>query len=177
MKKLVLGILFLTLAVSGCKKGAAVSYPESADGLKSMVSDLLAAQKAGDKGKVDELIKSLELPDPDAFAKQVFGDEKGAKVAADYKSRLSQFDPELHRIVAKMVDDGQTEVKAQRFDKADDPQAVGNQKDVITAMKNPVPLYSARITKPGESLGMHLYNFVYVEGSFRLAAKMDAARQ
>jgi hypothetical protein len=177
MKKLMLGTLFLALVVSGCKKGSTISYPESADGLKSLVSDMIAAQKAGDKGKLDDLVKSLELPDPDAFAKQVFGDEKGAKIAADYKSRQGQFDSELHRVVAKMVDDGQTEVKAQRFDRADDPQAVGGQKDVMTAMKNPVPLYSARITKPGEPLGMHLYNFVYVNGTFRLAAKMEAARQ
>ena len=36
--------------------------------------------------------------------------------------------------------------------------------------------YTARFVKPGETLGMHLYNYVYVDGTFRLAGKMDAVK-
>ncbi|HTG27427.1 MAG TPA: hypothetical protein VK818_04315 [Methylomirabilota bacterium] len=37
-------------------------YPESADGLKSLITDLLAAIKSGDTLKSSQLLASLDLP-------------------------------------------------------------------------------------------------------------------
>ena len=170
-------LLVLALLGMACMtKSNKVSYAESTDGLKKLMSDILAAQKSGDKDKFNGLVKDLELPDADAWFKKVFGDDKGPKVAAQYKSNTSALEQDLARLFAKIDSDGQTEIRITRLEKADDPQATGNQKDVISAMKNPVPLYSARFVKPGESLGMHLYNYVYVDGTFRLAGKMEAAK-
>ena len=140
------------------------------------MSDILDAQKSSDKDKMKSLVKSLEVPDADAWFKKVFGDHKGAKVTAQYKSNTSRLEQDLAKIFTKIVDEGQTEIKITRLEKADDPQATENPKEVLTAMKNPVPFYSVRFVKPGESLGMHLYNYVYVDGTFRLAGKMDAAK-
>ena len=177
MRRLMFSLLVFTLLGMAClTKSNKVSYPESTDGLKKLMSDILEAQKSGDKDKVNSLVKGLELPDADAWFKKVFGDDKGAKITAQYKSNASQIELELARIFAKIVGDGQTEIRITRLEKADDPQANGNQKDVLSAMKNPVPIYSARFVKPGETLGMHLYNYVYVDGTFRLAGKMDAAK-
>ena len=177
MRRLMLSLLVFTLLGMGCMtKSNKVSYAESADGLKKLMSDILEAQKSGDKDKFNSLLKGLELPDAEAWFKKVFGDDKGAKVAAQYKSNTNALEQDLTRLFAKIESDGQTEIKITRLEKADDPQATGNQKDVLSAMKNPVPLYSARFVKPGETLGMHLYNYVYVDGTFRLAGKMDAAK-
>jgi hypothetical protein len=177
MRKVMLSLIVLTLLGTACLfKSNKVSYPESTDGLKKLMSDILDAQKSGDKDKMASLVKSLTVPDADAWFKKVFGDDKGAKVSAQYKSNTSQLEQDLARIFTKIVDEGQTEIKITRLEMPDDPQATGNQKDVLAAMKNPVPLYSARFVKPGESLGMHLYNYVYVDGTFRLAGKMDAAK-
>lgn len=171
-----LSLLVFTLLGTACFRENKVSYAESTDGLKKLMSDIVEAQKSGNKDKVNSLLKSLELPDSDAWFKKVFGDEKGPKVAAQYKISTNQLEQDLARIFTKIVDDGQTEIKITRLEKPDDPQANGNQKDVLSAMKNPVPIYSARFVKPGETFGMHLYNYVYVEGTFRLAGKMDAAK-
>jgi len=172
-----ISLLVLTLLGTAClTKSNKVSYAESTDGLKKLMSDILDAQKSGNKDKMNSLVKSLTLPDSDAWFKKVFGDDKGAKVSSQYKSNASQIDQDLARLFAKIVSDGQSDIRITRLEKADDPQATGNQKDALAAMKNPVPLYSVRFVKPGENLGMHLYNYVYVDGTFRLAGKMDAAK-
>ena len=177
MRTLVVSLLLFTLLGTACfHQSNKVSYGESADGLKTLMSDILEAQKSGNKDKFNALVKSLAVPDADRWFKKVFGDDKGVKVAAQYKSNTSQIEQDLAKIFAKVVDDGQTEIRITRMEKADDPQANGNQKEVLSAMNNPVPIYSARLVKPGETLGMHLYNFVYVDGTFRLAGKMDAAK-
>jgi hypothetical protein len=177
MRKIVFSLLVFTLLGMAClTKSNKVSYAESTDGLKKLMSDILDAQKSGDKDKFDSLVKSLELPDAEAWFKKVFGDDKGSKVGAQYTSNTSALQQDLARLFTKIVNDGQTEIKITRLEKADDPMANGNQKDVITAMKNPVPIYSARFVKPGETLGMHLYNYVYVDGTFRAVGKMDAAK-
>jgi hypothetical protein len=177
MRKAIFSLLVFTLLGMAClTKSNRVSYAESTDGLKKLMSDILDAQKSGDKDKFDSLVKSLKLPDADAWFKKVFGDDKGPKVAAQYKSNTDALEQDLARLFTKIVNDGQTEIKITRLEKADDPQATGNQKDVLAAMKNPVPIYSARFVKPGETLGMHLYNYVYVDGTFRAVGKMDAAK-
>jgi len=140
------------------------------------MTDLYNAQKSGDKSKFSDLAKSLRVPDSASWFKKVFGDDKGAKASVQYDTNISQIESELDKVFAKMVDDGQSEIKITKIVKADDAQANGNQKDALLAMQNPVPIYSARFVKPGEPLGQHLYNFVYVDGSFRLAGKMDAVK-
>jgi len=177
MKKVLSSMLLFTILAAACmNKSNKASYPESTDGLKKLMSDILDAQKSGDTAKFKSLVKDLELPAAEGWFKNVFGDDKGAKAAAQYKSQTSALQQDLEKLFAKIVSDGQTEIKITRLEKADDPQATGNQKDVIAAMKNPVPIYSVRFVKPGETLGMHLYNYVYVDGTFRLAGKMDAAK-
>jgi len=176
MRKVLSSLLLFTILGAACMTKSKVSYPESTDGLKKLMSDILDAQKSGDSAKVKSLVKALELPDAEAWFKNVFGDDKGAKAAAQYKTNTAALQTDLERLFAKIVSDGQTEIKITRLEKADDPEATGNQKDVIAAMKNAVPIYSARFVKPGETLGMHLYNYVYVDGTFRLAGKMDAAK-
>lgn len=177
MKKLMTSLLVVALLGMACGSNSnKVSYDESADGLKKLMSDIYEAQKSGDKDKLSRLLKSLELPDAEAWFKKVFGADVGAKVAAQHKTISGSIISDLERIFAKVVTDGQSEIRITRLEKADDSNANGNQKDVLAAMKEPVPIYSVRFVKPGETLGMHLYNYVYVDGTFRVAGKMDAVR-
>ena len=157
MRRVLSSLLVFTFLGMAClTKSNKVSYAESTDGLKKLMSDILDAQKSGDKDKFDSLVKDLKLPNADAWFKKVFGDDKGVSVAAQYKSSTSALEQDLARLFAKIVNDGQTEIRITRLEKPDDPQATGNHKDVLAAMKNRVPLYSARFVKPGETMGMHL---------------------
>ena len=177
MKKLIASLLVVGLLGTACLSNSSkVSYENSTDGLKKLMSDIYDAQKSGDKDKLSRLLKSLELPDADTWFKKVFGADVGARVAAQHKTISGSINSDLERIFAKVVNDGQSEIRITRLEKADDSNANGNQKDVLAAMNDPVPIYSVSFVKPGETAGMHLYNYVYVDGTFRVAGKMDAVR-
>ena len=160
-----------TNGTSGTKANI-VSYPETTDGLKRLTEDILAATKSGDKAKVSLLVKSLQMSDYEAWFNKTFGSGKGARLSADYKSHLSDFETGATDIFTKMVAEGKTEVRVSRFDKAGNSEATGAQNQALAGMKEPAPLYSVRMVRPGEDLGMHLWSFIYADGSFRFAGKM-----
>jgi hypothetical protein len=153
-------------------KANVVTYTETTDGLKRLTEEILAATKSGDKTKVSTLVKSLTMPDYEAWFNKTFGSEKGAKLAADYKSKANDFETGVTELFSKMVAEGKTEVRVSRFDRAGNSEATGAQNQALAGMKEPAPLYSVRMVRPGEELGMHLWSFIYADGSFRFAGKM-----
>src|SRR3954470_3643950 len=111
MKKLLVLLLFVSFGTSCSTSGSKLSYTESTDGLKSLMTDLYNAQKSGDKSKFSELAQSLRVPDSASWFKKVFGDDKGAKASVQYDTNISQIESELDKVFAKMVGDGQSEIK------------------------------------------------------------------
>jgi len=174
MLALAIGLLGAMPAAAQEKKDPA--YPETADGLKSQIADLYRATKDGDKKKGAELAKALSLPKHEAWFQEIFGEEKGTKLAADYGKQLPKLEGDIGQLFAKAVKAEQSEFQVLRFEKAPDPKAVGAQNDALAAMKKPVPLYSVRFVKPGEKLGVHIYSFAYADGGFRLVGKLQGLR-
>ena len=152
------------------------AYAETKEGLTKLIQDVLAAGKANEKDKLAALIKDLRLPNHDSWFKKTFGDEKGAKLAAEYGESLKKFDEDITKLFADMVKDGKTQVTVLIVKAPDDKEATGLQKDALAAMKEKVALYTVRMTKPGEESGTTLWSFVYVDGGFRLAGKMRAIK-
>ena len=144
---------------------------DSAEALQKLNEQILAA----DAEKSAALIKALVLPDSAAWFKKTFGDEVGAKLDAEYQGMTKDFDAQLGKLYAKCKADGQTAVRAIRIEKAG-PEATGLQNSAFEAMKAPVALYTVKLTKPDEKLGMSLWSFVHVDGAFRLAGKMRAVK-
>jgi hypothetical protein len=108
--------------------------------------------------------------------RRVFGDAAAAKLVAEYAAMLSRFEGDAGRAFGKVVADGQSDIQVLRFDRAGDPNAVGNQNDALAAMKSPQPLYSVRFLKPGERAGFHLYSFVHAGAAFRFVGRLAAAK-
>ncbi len=169
-------VLTLAAAPLAAQQAKGPAYPDTPDGLKRLMTDLYAATRDGDAKRSSALIGSLVLPRHEAWFKQVFGDRKGPQLAAEYAAVLGRFEPELAQLCAKIVKEGQSEIRVRRFDKAPDAQAVGLQNDALAAMKSPRALYSVRFVKPGQPLGQHVYSFVYADGGFRLVGKMQAVK-
>lgn len=156
-------------------QGKKPAYPDSVDGLKRLMTDLYAAIKAGDRARSSMMIGSLALPAHESWFRTTFGDAAGARVATEYGNVLPRFESELGGLFEKIVREGQSDIQVRRFDRAGSPDAVGLQNDAMATMKVLRPIYSVRFVRPGERLGQHLYSFVFVDGAFRLAGKMQAA--
>jgi hypothetical protein len=172
-------VIFLTalLLVSCGKSNDAPQYPESTAGLTQLTNDLFQSIKSNDKERTATLIASMKLPDPGAWFKGVFGDALGTKLATEYTEQLSTFDAALTGLFTKMVEENQTVLKISQFAKAGDAEATGLQNTALEKMTTPATLYSLRMLKAGEEHGMHLWSFVYVDGAFRLAGKMQSVSE
>lgn len=144
---------------------------DSAEALRTLNEQILAA----DGEKQAALIKGLALPDSAAWFKKTFGDEVGAKLDAEYQGLLKDLEGGLAKLYAKCKADGQTAVRAIRLEKAG-PEATGLQNSAFEAMKTPAVLYTVKLTKPDEKLGMSLWSFAHVDGAFRLVGKMRAVK-
>ncbi len=146
------------------------------EGLQQRMTDIYAATRARDAGRAEALIKQLRLPAHSAWFGRTFGEATGSRLAAEYDVLLQRFDVDAANLFAGVVQKGQSEIQVLRLASADDPNAVGNQRDAIAAMKVLQELYSVRFVQPGMRLGVHLYSFVYSEGEFRFVGRMAAAK-
>jgi hypothetical protein len=146
--------------------------PDDTASLQKLMEDTLAAFKAGEQDKAAALVKPMMLPNAATWFKKVFGDEVGAKLAADYDKMLPNFPAELGSVFKGRVRDGVTFVSVNKIESATDRNATGYQQQAVAAMKAKVPLYTVHFgAKPGGS-DYTLWSFVYVDGQFRLAGKM-----
>lgn len=152
-----------------------IEYPDTPEGLKKLTEDLLAAVKAGDKDKSGALVRSLALPRSAAWFTKIFGDDAGARLETEYQALLPDLVKQLTALYSRCIDMGQTEVRAIRIENAGDA-ATGLQNSAFEAMKTPVALYTVKLVKPGDDLGMALWSFAHVDGSFRLIGKLRAVK-
>ena len=137
--------------------------PESAEALKQMFESLLEAARSGDKDKSREMVRQLVIPNYEVWFKDTFGAVNGARLAAEYAEFAQNSEDVDLRQLSERAKSG---ISAYSVREPNDPQATGGQKTVLEAMKKPVALYGVRLD------GLHLWNFVYVDGAFRLAGKM-----
>ena len=174
IQKICAVVCLFTLLFGCSKKNGNPNYPDSGEGLTKFHLDLFAMIKAEDTDNATWLIKSLLIPNHRTWFKKVFGDSIGMKLDNDYSADLNAAEKDLADLYVQILNDRQTDIRVIKFDKAGDPSLTPLQKQALLAMKNPVPLYSVRFVKPGEKDGLHVWSFVHVDGSFRLAGKMKS---
>jgi hypothetical protein len=155
------------LVVASCKKAerapAPRSYPDGEAGLRALAADATATPALAD---------SLNLPDPLAFFSAHFPLDVAARLADEYRAQP----PGLGRFLAAQKADGRTELRVEKFERADDPDAVGYQEHALAAMTTPIPLYSLRLRAPGQRNGRHVYSFVHDGGQWRYVGPMKQVK-
>lgn len=167
-------VAMMSLLLCTSARAANAAYEESADGLKKLNEDILAALKAKDDAKATQLIKSLELPNAAEFFKKTFGDEMGAKIGENHAKMSQSMTEGLLKSYKSQLAQNRTNVTAYKLTDAESKEATGLQSGAMKAMKQAVPLYGVRLIEPGKDAGMHYWSFVYVDGGFRMVGKMNA---
>lgn len=147
---------------------------DSPEALKKVVEDILGSLKAGKPDTAAELIKSLKLPDHEKWFARTFGAEAGAPLAARYAQQIEQFDAGMLKMFDEQLKKNRTSVTAYKLTDPSDKNATGLQQKALAAMKEKTPLYGVNLVEPGKESGMHLWNFVYVDGAFRMVGKLAA---
>ncbi len=172
------GLLALAVATTLLANGSLLVAQEKAKAqvdlskqLKALMEQFLSATKANDKKKVTELTQALKLPKPAEFFVAHFGTENARRLSDEHDRFSPTFDEQLPRLFASMLKRNRTNLNIQRHT-TPNPKATGNQNNALKAMKTPIALYSVRFVEPGKRLGTHVYNFVHVNGAFRLVGAM-----
>lgn len=110
---------------------------------------------------------------PSDWFDQQFDSATAAKLKSEYAPFANSIG-QLGKLMSAKRNAGLTEIRVSVHQKAIDRKATGLQNAVLQRMKNPVPLYSMRMIKPGDENGFSLLSFVEVGGKFRFAGKMQA---
>lgn len=157
-------------------KPAGSAYADSAEGLKSYMSDLSAAALADDSAKATPLAEGLIFKDADGWFKTTFGDDKAAALSKEYAGVTKSGAAGLIGMFKVQKAKNRTEFIVERFENASDPAAVGYQQTAMEAAKTPLVVHSVRIVEPGKTSGQHLYNFVYIDGKWRFVGPMKSIK-
>ncbi|HUA02053.1 MAG TPA: energy transducer TonB [Candidatus Aquilonibacter sp.] len=128
-------------ASSGTSSAADGVYPNTMEGLQSLIGDIFQAAKEKNTAKETTLIQSLLMPENSTWFTGVYGPGFGASLAAAYERVRPTLQEEITTIYEADVERGWTNPQIVRYA---DPETVNSPLDhFLNSMNQIVPLYEA----------------------------------
>jgi TonB family protein len=141
------------------QSSTAESYPDTTDGLRSLLTDLLFTAKSDDPSKLWSKIADMEIPNYEHWFTATFGQDKGESWAEPYGKSLRANEKQFHDLLMQLApQDGEISV-----------QTVDTTKKYDT-LTGPLDEYLADWKKSGAPEGQsveHIGFFYFIEGKFR----------
>ena len=146
---------------------AAESYPNTADGLHSLLTDLLAAAKSDEEGKLSSKISELEIPNYEKWFTQTYGPEKGQAVADAYGKSLKISEQQFKMLWVELAkQDGEIVIGKldanRKFNLAKKDGPLAGPTDQVKAEWNETDTSAGPAAQP-------IGYFCFVDGKFRLS--------
>jgi hypothetical protein len=167
-------VLMLALCTTalGCKAAstphsfdvAAGRYADGEAGLKALWSDILDAAKHDERERVHDLMASMILTD--AELKSLLG------------ARAEPLLPKYKAMIGTLVNVGALELCAQVYErKYDAIDVIPDDKDahVVPLLVTPHALWSVRVRRQSDTLGLRYDFFVYLDGRWRTGNQLGKA--
>jgi TonB family protein len=142
-------------------------YPDSPEGLKTLIDDILAAVKARRNDRVSELLNNLAIPDYKTWFVKEFGSDEGPRLAGKYQEFAPRLTFEAEKLFNAAQAEGRTEVSVTTLQKPIDQSVSGLNRAIVEAMQDPLTLYSASGRSPNQPYALLLGHYFYIEGGFR----------
>jgi TonB family protein len=145
---------------------SAVTYPNTADGLRSLLTNLLAAAKSDDEGQVWSKIAEMEIPDFENWFR-AYGPDKGQEQASAYGKSLKQSEQQFEMLLVELAKQ-EGEITIKKLDAASQRFELAKNDDVLA---NPTDQFKADWKKTDTSAGparQAIGYFCFVDGKFRL---------
>ena len=140
------------------------AYAESTDGLKQLVTDLIALAHKKDQLALSQAFESLELPHHSEWFNSEFGSAEGMILEAQYSALLRDSRRNLDEFLKHLPPDAAISVSASTPASTPNPNSIDD--FAIARMAHPLANYSATI--PGKKGYSSILNdFIYVDGAFR----------
>lgn len=142
--------------------------------LKSIFDELLNAETRKDKAAIAKAGQQFVLPSPETWFASMYGYAPCAGLTKEYQTVQKMLETEFPKLIKTLWEHGQTQVSVIAVRSPSDAGATPAQKRALEGMRQPVALYTVRFWKPGDKQAFNVYSFVYVDGTFRFAGKMQA---
>lgn len=148
------------------QSSVAESYPNTAVGLHSLLTDLLAVAKGDDEGKVWSKIAEMEIPDYENWFR-TYEQEKGQTPAGAYGKSLKLSEQQFEMLLVELAKQ-EGEITINKLDAANRRFDLAKKDDVLS---NPTDEFKAEWKKTDTSAGparQPIGYFCVVDGKFRI---------
>jgi TonB family protein len=144
------------------------SYPDTPEGLKQLLWDVVAAQKSRNADEIAAAKQDLEIPNYEEWFTETFGAEQGQKWADAYRFSLEKSGRGRGRFYLQLID-GDGEIVTRKVNDAPAP-GVDLERQMLASMKQPVDIYFVGWTFDGAPHGSQpapVGYFMFIDGKFR----------
>lgn len=150
-----------------------IKYTNSADGLRSFLSDLLAAAKSGHRDQVDAMVKQTEIPDYRNWYCSMYIPGSALSWANPYGKYLDQNEEAFEEFWENLAkDDGEIRVR-KLVDKPGGPRNM--EWGMLHNSRTPLDMYYAS-WKSAEATSDEIGYFFYIDGMFRWDSTLHRAK-
>ena len=171
LSKLSLYIVVLALIPAGicrAQEKAAAAYPNSADGLRQRLSDLLVTAKTMDQTALAALLKNeMEIPNFPAWFNKTYGKSDGKDFAEGYRMNVD-YDEFRFAGLLKQLAQSEATIGARKIN---DQVELGDAAEIakLHSMKKRADIYFASWRAPADPIaeGGPIGYFMFIEGAFR----------
>jgi hypothetical protein len=155
----------------------AASYPNSAEGLRIFLHDLLTATKSGDSKMVDALIQRTEFPDYGQWFLHSYSPdpETADGWAHSYRDNVRRNEGLFRELLATLANDNTSKILVRKVNDNPEPNN-GLERGMLQYARSPVDVYCATLSAPSHNEPVELRGyFVYVDAMFRWENLADFA--
>ena len=149
--------------------GTTAAYPNSTEGLRQLLYEMVLAAKNGDRATLQAQIKDTEIPNYKIWFTTTFNQGRGESWAGPYGEMLDKHENEFEAFMLQLaLQEGELSVQKLDAAKMFDPLTV------------PLDLYLADWKKAGAPKGQdidHIGYFWFLDGKFRWDSTVEFARE
>lgn len=146
---------------------APATNADSVEGLQSQIEAILNAAKKRDSKQYEDLIDSLKVPEGGNWFSATFGEEAGARVAANYGNSWTAYRDQISRIFQDTEKVRPKRIFIKQFSAASLPAQDGFLQAVMKNVKDSSAFYTVGAGKDREIATLPGI-YVYVQGAFRI---------
>lgn len=157
-----------TKAFPRTQQSTADPYPNTSDGLRILLNDLLQTAKSGDTAAIWSKIAELEIPNYENWFTDTFGPKNGPGMAATYGKSIKAGDTQFELLCEELAKQ-QGEVSTEKLDTAKN----------YSGLKGTLSEYRATWKKTDASPGPEnqtIGSFFFADGNFRLNSAVRDVR-
>jgi TonB family protein len=149
---------------------AAPVYPDTTDGLRQLLGQLVEAIQKGDTQETSRLLEIQSVPDPKNWFARTFGPGLGERAAELYAQAANDPSPKTLDSLRAAIRGGKLNVDVKRYEPPDESAPESTVRPLLRAMQTPGAVFVASIYKDLPFAWRFPGYFFYVNGNFRFVA-------